>query len=107
MKERRVLFKLGFPYETEIGKLKEIPDMLKNIIEAEENVRFARAHFSAYTSFCLEFEIVYFVLDNDYVKYMDINQSIHYRIKETFDLNQIPFAYQMQMLQVQNSVKES
>ena len=97
-------FKLGIPYETDLTKLKEIPEILKNIIESQEKVRFGRAHFASYTAFCLEFEVVYFVLDNDYVTYMDINQTINYLIKEVFEEKQIAFAYQIQVAQAQGSV---
>lgn len=102
--ERRVTFKLGIPYETDLTKLKEIPEILKNIIESQEKVRFGRAHFAAYTAFCLEFEVVYFVLDNDYITYMDINQTINFLIKEQFEKKQIAFAYQIQVAQAQGSV---
>jgi small-conductance mechanosensitive channel len=52
-------------------------------------VRFDRAHFAAYGDWALKFEVVYFVLDADFNKYMDIQQAINLKIKEEFEKNEI------------------
>lgn len=98
MEERRVLFTLRVTYDTQNSKLKEIPVFIKEIVESVADVRFGRAHFSLYGQFGLEFEIVYFVLDKDFDKYMDVNQEINYRIKEEFEKREIEFAYPTQTL---------
>ncbi len=102
MQQRRVLFTLGVTYDTEVAQLKAIPSILKAIIEDIPNVEFGRAHFKSYGPYSLDFEIVYFVLDGDYDLYMDLNQSINLKIKESFDQLGIEFAFPTQTLQVQN-----
>lgn len=94
MQERRVLFRLNITYQTAFEQLKALPELLKSIVEEQQElVRFDRAHFAAYGESSLEFELVYFVLDSDYGRYMDVNQAIHLRIFEEFQARGIEFAY--------------
>jgi small-conductance mechanosensitive channel len=66
-----------------------------------EDVRFGRAHFCRYGAYSLEFEIVYFVLSKDYGKYMDVNQEIFLKMKDSFERHDIELAYPTQMLLLQ------
>ncbi|MDY6781498.1 MAG: mechanosensitive ion channel family protein [Cyanobacteriota bacterium] len=93
MAKRRVEFKIGVAYETSLERLKEIPLLLRNILEETECVVFDRAHFSHYDEFSLIFEIVYFVTSNDYNQYMDVQQTVNFRIKQEFEKRAIAFAY--------------
>ncbi|MCX7765301.1 MAG: mechanosensitive ion channel family protein, partial [Candidatus Sumerlaeia bacterium] len=96
MERRRVVFRIGVRYETNLEQLKEIPVLIKNIISQIPEATFDRAHFFSYGDFSLVFEIVYFVNDRDYYKYMDIQQQINLKIKEEFARRQIKFAYPTQ-----------
>jgi len=98
MDTRRVVFKLGVTYQTELSKLKKIPDLIKDIIDKTTGAKLDRVHFHEYGDFSLVFEIVYYVLSNDYNKYMDIQQEINFSIKEVFDDQSIEFAYPTQTL---------
>ncbi|MFH1460194.1 MAG: mechanosensitive ion channel family protein [Candidatus Omnitrophota bacterium] len=100
MQERRVVFKLGVTYDTNYEKIKEIPRIVKSIIEKVKETRFDRAHFSAYGDFNLVIEVVYYVLSPDYNKYMDIQQEINLAIKKEFEAKQIEFAFPTQTLYV-------
>ncbi len=102
MEKRRVVFKLGVTYQTTTKQLKEIPILIKNVIEGIEKTVFDRAHFSSYGDFSLNFEMVYNVLSSDYNKYMDIQQEINFAIKEEFDKRGIEFAYPTQTLFMEN-----
>jgi small-conductance mechanosensitive channel len=93
MSQRRVLFTLGVVYETPTSKLGSIPDTLRSLVEAQEGVRFDRAHFKSFDDFALTFEVVYFVLDADYNRYMDIHQRILLAIARRFEAEGIAFAY--------------
>ena len=103
MEQRRVVFTLGVTYDTTLDKLKEIPSIIKEIIEGEEDTRFDRTHFFAYGDSCLKFEIVYYVLSGEYNKYMDIQQNVNFKIKQIFEEKEIEFAYPTQTLYMQNS----
>jgi small-conductance mechanosensitive channel len=98
MQERRVLFRLGVVYQTSAAQLKEIPQIVKNIIEKHSDVRFDRGHFATYGDFSLNFEFVYFVIGSEYVKYMDTQQSINLEIYDEFEKRGIEFAYPTQTL---------
>jgi small-conductance mechanosensitive channel len=98
MAKRRVLFKLGVTYQTSLQQLKEIPTIIKNIIENIDDTVFDRAHFSSYGDFSLIFEIVYYVMSPDYNKYMDIQQEINFAINDEFEKRGIEFAYPTQTL---------
>ena len=98
MEKRRVLFRLGVTYQTPFGKLQEIPEVIAGVIRGVEDTAFDRAHFFSYGDFSLVFEVVYYVMDNDYTKYMDIQQEINLRIHEEFEKRKIEFAYPTQTL---------
>ena len=98
MGKRRVLFRIGVTYQTPYDMLKEIPVIIRGIVEGIEDTVFDRAHFSSYGDFSLVFEVVYYVMGNDYTKYMDIQQEINLRIHEEFEKRKIEFAYPTQTL---------
>lgn len=100
MHERRIAFSLGVTYQTPYEKLAAIPDIIREIIELQEQVRFDRAHFKEYGDFALEFEIVYYMLVPDYNAYMDTQQAINLALYERFEKEGISFAYPTQTLYV-------
>jgi len=98
MYERRVVFSLGVTYQTPRDKLERIPGIIREAIEGEEQTRFDRSHFMKYADFSLNFETVYYVLTRDYNVYMDIQQSIYFKIHAVFEREGIEFAYPTQTL---------
>lgn len=76
MFERRVVFGFGVAYETGPQQLAAIPETLRAVISREESVRFERAHLSALGASAIEFEAVYYVLDPDFNRFMDIQQRV-------------------------------
>ncbi|MFA9422823.1 MAG: mechanosensitive ion channel family protein [Sedimentibacter sp.] len=107
MVERRVLFRIGVTYNTTASTLKEIPGLIKKIIESVQETRFGRVHFCAYGAYSLDYEIAYYVLTSNYDKYMDINQEINLRIKEEFDKQGIEFAFPTQTIQLDKGTIQS
>jgi small-conductance mechanosensitive channel len=98
MAERRVVFAVGVTYQTSREKLEKIPGMIKEIIQAQENTRFDRAHFKAFGNFSLDFEVVYWIASPDYNIYMDIQQNINLEIFRRFEQQNIEFAYPTQSI---------
>ena len=88
---RRVVFTFNIEYRTLIEKVKNVAGMVLSIIEQQQTVRFDRAHFASYSDWSLRFEVVYFVLEPDYNKYMDIQQNINIQLYETLQKNEIYF----------------
>jgi len=101
MLSRRVAFSLGVTYDTPLDKLKEIPALIKQIIDAVDQTDFSRAHFKEFADSSLNIEVVYFVLSQDYDIYMDVQQDINFGIKEAFDARGIEFAFPTQTLYLQ------
>ncbi len=96
MVQRRALFQLGLPFDTPIEKLKEIPGIMKEIIDRNPDLRFSRAHFSNIGAYSLNFDIVYWVDKSDYLVYMDAQQGINLAIMEAFKAKGIEFAFPTQ-----------
>ncbi len=92
-KERRVLFNIGIVYETLTDKVKMVPDLIRQVIEAQEQTEFDRVHLKELAESALNFEAVYHIKSKDYEIYMDINQQILLGIKEAFERNGIEIAY--------------
>jgi small-conductance mechanosensitive channel len=101
MKRRRIAFTFGVTYDTPSRKLKKINDIIKEIIDPEkiENVfKFDRIHFYEFGDFSLNFEVVYYMKDQDYVKYMNARQEINWKIKEAFEKEGIEMAFPTQTI---------
>lgn len=98
MAERRVVFSIGVTYDTPADRLEQLPAVLREIVEAQELVRFDRAHFQKYGDFALVFEIVYWVLDPDFNRFMDIQQAINLAIYRRVQALGIEFAYPTQTI---------
>jgi small-conductance mechanosensitive channel len=96
MAERRVQFGFGVEYTTQLEQLREIPQLIANIIAAREGTRFDRAHFKEYGDFALNFEVVFFVLSPDYNVFMDHQQAINLEIFAAFAQRGIQFAFPTQ-----------
>jgi small-conductance mechanosensitive channel len=103
MEKRRIVFTIGVTYQTSLENLQAIPEIIKNIITRQQLVTFDRAHFKAYGDFSLIFEAVYYVMDPDYIKYMDIQQSINYELYDEFSKRGIEFAYPTQTLYIEKA----
>lgn len=93
LEKRRVKFTIGVTYDTPLHKMKEIPQMIRGIVEELPDTAFGRAHFTAFSDYSMDFEVVYFVLSNDYDRYMDIHQSFNLQLKEAFEREGIEFAF--------------
>lgn len=103
MDKRRVLFRIGVTYDTSASQLEKIPGIIRDIINSVEKTKFDRAHFYEYGDFSLNFEIVYYVLENDYNIYMDIQQKINLALFKKFAEEKIEFAFPTQTLYMQNN----
>ena len=103
MEKRRIVFTIGVTYQTTPEQLKEIPQIIRQIITDQADAEIDRCHFATYGDFSLNFETVYFVTEPDYNKYMDIQQAINLKIFEEFASRKIEFAYPTQTLFIEKS----
>jgi small-conductance mechanosensitive channel len=92
MTERRVLFRFGVAYGTPSSLVEQIPGLLRDFIEGLDPVRLDRVHFAAYGETGMNFEAVYFVLDPDMTRAMDLQQQINLELLRAFERLGIRFA---------------
>ncbi|MFZ5532922.1 MAG: mechanosensitive ion channel family protein [Pseudomonadota bacterium] len=102
MYERRIVFTFGVVYDTPRETLARLAGEVRAIIEAQPKTRFDRAHFFRFGEFSLDFEVVYFVLDPDYNRYMDIQQAINLAIMARFEALEVGFAFPTSTLRVES-----
>ena len=93
MFRRRIVFNVGVTYQTPLDKLKQIPEIIKSIVESLEDVTFDRSHFASFDDSSLRFETVYFVEVADFNIYMDRQQEINFRIYSEFEALGVEIAY--------------
>lgn len=100
MRTRRIAFTIGVTYQTTAQQLQALPGMIREIVEAQDNATFDRAHFKSFGASSLDFEVVYIVGSADYAVYMDIHQAINLALFARFSRESIEFAYPTQTLHV-------
>ncbi len=105
MERRRVLFTLGVTYDTPSEKLRQIPELIKQVVDGTENAEFARAHFASYGAYSLNVEVVYYVLTSDYDEYMNVNQRVNFGIMEGFENLGVSFAFPTTTVQMDSPIK--
>lgn len=104
MRERRIVFSFGVLYSTPADQLAAIPQMVRDIIESLEVVRFDRAHFQGFGDSSLNFEVVYWMLDPDFNLYMDRQQAINLALVRKFAAEGIDFAFPTRTLHIGSPV---
>ena len=107
MAGRRIVFKLCVTYQTPAETLREIPGMVRAIIERQQNTTFDRGHFTAFGDSSLDFEFVYYVENPEYTKYRDIQQEINFAVLEAFADRGIAFAYPTRTLFVTQAAAQA
>ncbi len=96
LQERRIDFTFGVSYDTPHETLQRIPDIVEEVIEPLEHVRFDRAHLKEMGDFALLYEVVYFVEKPEYVFYMDVQETIHLALHRRFGEEKIELPYPTQ-----------
>ena len=102
--ERRANFTVGVTYDTPKDQAEKIPGMRQEIIEAQEDVRFDRAHFKEFGDSALIFETVYFVLVPAFGTKMAVQQTVNLELMKRFEEEGIEFAFPTQTLYVEGAI---
>jgi small-conductance mechanosensitive channel len=98
LRKRRVVLKFGVATDTPVEKLKNIPQMIKQIVSEVKLAEFDRAHLSEFGNFTLNYEVVYYIKTPNYGKYMDIKQAINFGLLEAFEKEKIVMPYPTQTI---------
>lgn len=105
MVERRVVFTTDVTYDTPPETMARIPAIIREVVSAQQPVRFDRSHFTQYTDSALRIETVYFVLDADYTRYLDIQQTINLEVLRRFNADRIGFAFPTRTIVMENGLQ--
>jgi small-conductance mechanosensitive channel len=100
MQERRIVMAVGVVYDTSADDLAIIPGMMREVIEAQEDVRFDRAHLKGLAASSIDFEAVYYVRSPEYIVYMDRQQAITLELIRRFQAAGLEFAFPTQTLHI-------
>lgn len=98
--ERRITFMFGVTYDTQGSQIEKINSIVKQAIESEENTRFDRVHFKQFSDSSLQFEPVYFMLERDYLCYMEAQQAINTAMLSQFSAEGISFTFPTQTINI-------
>lgn len=93
MQTRRIVFGFGISYRTPSEKVREVGQMVRQVIERVDKTKFDRAHFYAFGESKLTFEVVHIVQTADYNEYMDIQQEINLGIMKGLEDMEVDFAF--------------
>ncbi len=92
LRERRSAFELLLVYDTPPEVLRRIPQIVREVIEAQPHTRFDRCHLMTCGPVALQFEVVYFVTVADFQVYADIQQNVNLGVLERFRELKVQFA---------------
>jgi small-conductance mechanosensitive channel len=101
MWRRRVVQLFGVVYSTPVDVLAKIPDWVKELVEKEQMLTFDRCHLMRYGTSSLDYELVFFVDDPDYNKYMDVQQRVLLGILQKFTEEKVDFAFPTQTVHME------
>jgi small-conductance mechanosensitive channel len=92
MDKRRVTFVIGVKPQTPYEKLVEIRQIVKGVIESQPQTSFDRVDFKELGASAFRFEIVYYLLTDDYNVFKDIQHVVNLELVRRFEQERIEFA---------------
>ena len=95
---RRIALKIGVVYQTTSEQLARIPDIIKSIVEKQEQVTFEHANLSSFGDSSIDFEAGYYVNHYNWIRYMAVREAVNLELFNRFEEEGIGFAYPTQTL---------
>lgn len=94
MERRLATFTFALTYENSYDTLLSVPQVVREIVDAQPRARFERAHFKGFRDFALDFDVAYYVDGADNALYLDTQQAINLALFRRFHELGIEFAHQ-------------
>lgn len=104
MYERRIVFTFGLVLQTPPEKLEKVSRIVQELVERQPLTRFDRAHFFKFGEYSLDYEVVFWMMDPDYNKYMDVQQAINLAMLRSFAEEGVRLAYPARALALEEPV---
>lgn len=93
MEERRGDVLIQIASETPRETVERIPDAIREIVEAQDEVRFVRSHFTKIGEAGLVIEAVYYVTVPDYETFMNVQQAINLALVDRLRVEKTEFGF--------------
>ena len=100
MESRRVVFQFGVSHLTPASLLRGLPEMVQEIVAAQPQVRFDRAHLAGIAAPVFNYEVVYYVDNTDYTVYMNVQQEIYLSILAGLEERGVSLALPVQLVRL-------
>lgn len=97
LQERRIAMTLAVEYATPPAKLRQIPAIVKGVIEAQPHTRFDRCNFRDLGAYSLNFEYIYIITTPDFAISAKTQEEVNFQILERFAREGIEFAFPTQV----------
>ena len=98
IEKRRIDMLVGVEYHTTLKQIREIPNMVKNIIDSVENVKLGRVFLSELSDHAINYEIVYYVQTRDVNMWKEAHQNINLELLAAFEKSKIELAFPSQTI---------
>lgn len=98
LERRREVLHIGVSAETSVNVLRDLPAIFAEVISAQVDSTFSRAHLSELGEYAFMYEVVYFIESPDYDVYMDAKEQIHLGILERLQEKGIELPYPTQSI---------
>ena len=96
--ERRAVLTLNVDRDTHIDRLREIPRLVAEVVQAQPRARFERCHLKTLSDWSLQYEVSFFSRDATANPILDLQQAVNLGILEAFRDRGIKIAMQSQRL---------
>ncbi len=93
LRKRRKVIHLGVTYGTPLKKLQKVRGLVEKAFKGLKEVELDRVHLVELADSSKKFEIVYYILSQDYKLYLDQNEQLLMKIIEAFEKEKIDFAF--------------
>jgi len=100
MESRRIVFQFGVAHTTPAAVLRGLPAMVQEIVAAQPQVRFDRAHLNGIAAPVFNYEVVYYVDNTDYTVYMNVQQEIYLSIIAGLEARGVSLALPVQTVRL-------
>ena len=93
MEQRRASFKILVHPDTPNPKIKLVPGLLRAAVESQPQTKLSQAGFTSITEVGLTFDVVYYVMSEDYGVFLKAQQDINSQLLDSFAKEGIKLAY--------------
>jgi small-conductance mechanosensitive channel len=99
LKERRVMLAFRLPLDAPLATLETMPQRVKEVVLAQKDVRFERAHLTEVGESALVFETVFWSTTSDYEQMLERRQAVILGVRRVLDAQGVAFAVPRTMVE--------